>query len=738
MREEHYTAVDLIRAARRDRNTKRPYLLVDPLQGKHVPVSPAKALQLFGTLGNKVQAHIRATDRVLIIAFAETATAIGAGIADTVECAETYLIQTTREDVIGAEYLYFSESHSHATEQRLVRDHLSEILEKVDVVIFAEDEVTTGNTIRHLMEELQKVTASQISFKIASLLNGMTQTIRDTFSKEGIDLIYLVSSDNEAYAESLAKYAFDGEKRQFIAEAEWKARNVSYSYYAGAVDPRRAVQMSSYKKALDRLKKEILSEHAEKIGKAKRILILGTEECMYPGLCLGEAIECMDAEHTVRFHATTRSPILPSREKEYPLHMRQELISVYDEERVTYLYDLETYDQVFILTDARTRGSIGIGMLCEALRRAGNTEITILEWRMGMCSSYDPGDVDILLKDITGLVTPQSTEEREKLIQSGRHYCEMLPIEYVPTPKYMEIYEEALEKYGAVTARAIGSLADRIMKEKGKDVVLISLARAGIPIGILLKRYIRQKYGVEVAHYSISIIRGRGIDQNAMRYILAQHQPEDLQFVDGWIGKGAILKELKKEIEGCGVAGISTELAVVADPAGLTRLCGTHEDILIPSSCLNSTVSGLISRTFLREDIIGPDEFHGAVFYEELREEDLSAEFIEQIESQFDIENTEEEEQRTAEIEGTGMDEVLKIMEKYEIADANFVKPGIGEATRVLLRRVPWKILIREGEMENPMLAHLIRLAAEKNVEIETYPLRHYLACGIIKKMADI
>ena len=57
-------------------------------------------------------------------------------------------------------------------------------------------------------------------------------------------------------------------------------------------------------------------------------------------------------------------------------------------------------------------------------------------------------------------------------------------------------------------------------------------------------------------------------------------------------------------------------LAVVSDPANLTDLCGTHDDILIPSSCLNAVVTGLISRTFLRDDIIASDDFHGAAYYE--------------------------------------------------------------------------------------------------------------------------
>ena len=38
-----------------------------------------------------------------------------------------------------------------------------------------------------------------------------------------------------------------------------------------------------------------------------------------------------------------------------------------------------------------------------------------------MRSSYKKDDVILLLKDITGLVEPQPTKERERLIQSGKH-----------------------------------------------------------------------------------------------------------------------------------------------------------------------------------------------------------------------------------------------------------------------------------------------------------------------------
>lgn len=358
-----------------------------------------------------------------------------------------------------------------------------------------------------------------------------------------------------------------------------------------------------------------------------------------------------------------------------------------------------------------------------------------------MRSSYREDDVTILLKDITGIVEPQPTEERERLIQSGKHYCEMLPIEYVPSSRYMEAYRQALIHYSKPTADAVAALADRVMEKRGGDVVLISLARAGIPVGILLKRYLKQVYQTNVQHYAISIIRGRGIDDNAMQYILRRHKAENLLFVDGWIGKGAILGELEKCVSV--YPGVSPELAVLADPANVTELCGTHEDILIPCSCLNCTVSGLISRTFLRDDVIGAQDFHGAVYYGELKESDLSYDFIRSIEQEFpsaeDIaaKKVGSGEQNGAKARGSGADEVRQIARTFSVDDINLIKPGIGETTRVLLRRVPWKILIREENREDAALTHIRRLAEEKGVEIAYYPLRHYKTCGIIKKIAD-
>lgn len=353
-----------------------------------------------------------------------------------------------------------------------------------------------------------------------------------------------------------------------------------------------------------------------------------------------------------------------------------------------------------------------------------------------MKSSYSNDDVEILLKDISGLVEPLPADVREQYIQKGIHYCEMLPLEYRPSERYMSAYRNALENYSRPTAKAVCVLAEKLYRKKSGRLVIVSLARAGIPIGILVKRYLKNKYDVDIKHYAISIIRGRGIDCNAIDYILDKYDAPQVQFVDGWIGKGAILSQLKEALQN--YPELDTELGVVSDPANLTELCGTHEDILIPSSCLNATVTGLLSRTFLRSDIIGPHDFHGAAYYDELAGEDLSGEFLEHIERYFDYESNENESSRKSCVNGLKI--VHNIADSYSVDNINFIKPGIGETTRVLLRRIPWKIIINQKYADAAELRHIYQLAAEKKIpcEISRVDLGSYKVCGIIKKISDI
>ncbi|KHL94994.1 hypothetical protein QW71_14690 [Paenibacillus sp. IHB B 3415] len=358
--------------------------------------------------------------------------------------------------------------------------------------------------------------------------------------------------------------------------------------------------------------------------------------------------------------------------------------------------------------------------------------------------SYPASDVTFLLKDLSDVSLERGTAEREEAIQSGVHYSEMLPVEYQPTEQYIELFHETLQHTARKVALAVAVVSEMIVAQRGTaNTVLVSLARAGTPIGVLIKRYILERYTADLPHYSISIIRGKGIDENAVLYMLQQHGSDaELQFIDGWTGKGAIRQVL---IEACesmyskyGIT-LNDDLAVLADPGYCSGTFGTREDYLIPSACLNSTVSGLMSRTVLRDDLIGPEEFHGAKFYKEWLDSDLSGVFVEAVTPYFrevaaeGLKLAEEMQADPPEITWQGLADIRSIQETFGIDNINLVKPGVGETTRVLLRRVPWKILV--DRLDNPNLRHILLLAGDRGVPVEVFPGLTYSCCGIIKPL---
>jgi hypothetical protein len=372
---------------------------------------------------------------------------------------------------------------------------------------------------------------------------------------------------------------------------------------------------------------------------------------------------------------------------------------------------------------------------------------------MNQCTfsgSYSTEDVIFLLKDISPLIMEQDNEFRENAIQSGIHYSEMLPIEYTPSKEYMDIFYSTLQSSKIKIATLVASLTDKIIAARGKDIILVSLARAGTPIGILIKRYIQFKYNVSPAHYSISIIRDKGIDKNALMHIINNHPTSEIQFIDGWTGKGVIqhtLTKACKEFYDEFNITLNSNLAVLSDPAHCTFIYGTREDFLIPSACLNSTVSGLVSRTVLNDKYIFSADFHGAKFYSELKSVDVSNFYIDEICACFnDIDESyisehlnfknSEEVATDIEFHGNslickGLNDIQSIKHKFNIDNINLIKPGIGETTRVLLRRIPFKILV--DSFDNPNLKHILKLADEKSIPVEIYTDMCYSCCGIIK-----
>ncbi|MET0318438.1 MAG: cysteine protease StiP domain-containing protein, partial [Rhodococcus fascians] len=352
--------------------------------------------------------------------------------------------------------------------------------------------------------------------------------------------------------------------------------------------------------------------------------------------------------------------------------------------------------------------------------------------------SYAPNEVTWLLKDLSDISLEADVAERERRIQEGTaHYAESLPVEYQPDAAYRELFEEVLHDSASRLALAVGTVTELVLAERGHDIVLASLARAGTPVGILMRRWAHEMHGIEIPHYAVSIVRDRGIDSVALKYLADHHDPRSVVFVDGWTGKGAIARELSAALAEFDGADFDDDLAVLADPGHCARTYGTRDDFLIASACLNSTVSGLVSRTVLNADLIRDGDFHGAKYYAELAADDVSNHLLDTVSARFaDVRDA-----ATAEASAigksdrtptwTGWASVEKVREEFGISHVNFVKPGVGETTRVLLRRVPWRVLVRDAKA--PEHKHIRMLAEARGVPVVEVPDLAYSCMGLIK-----
>lgn len=772
-------------------NKKRSFLFVSKVLGKHIPVRPHVSLLSGAALGllyqqfkgeklpiqmeqllhafespeaaGKIYEQMKQNkmvidEKTLFIGFAETATALGHSMFDMFEGNASFL-HTTREKIdYMTSCIDFEEEHSHATTHRCYADNPA-VFENAETIVLVDDEMTTGKTAINIIHDLNARYGKK-TYIVASLLDWRSNEDMERFDELeqelgiSVNCLSLVAGRISVKGSPIQNADKTAELQANELEP---AINVLYvgNRFASLPSLNREVSYLKHTGRFGLTAEESLVLDAE-VGQAaaflrehrtgSKVLCMGTGEFMF--IPMRVAAELGD---DVWYQSSTRSPIHPDSSSQYAVNTAYPFISPEHADVMNFMYNIPNgyYDEMFLFMEREVAGA-QMEELNKVLLSLGIQRIHIVYFSRKKLAdpapigSYKQEDVTFLLKDLSDISLEQRTEEREAAMQTGGHYSESLPIEYQPTDEYIQLFQNTLSDSAIRIARAVGTVSERIIQKNGFDVVLASLARGGTPIGVLIKRYIKHMYGIEVPHYSLSIIRGKGIDENALLYINQNHPHKRVQFVDGWTGKGAIAKVL---IAACsqmkqkyGIE-LNDELAVLADPGYCASTFGTREDFLIPSACLNSTVSGLVSRTVLRSDLIGADDFHGAKYYKEWESSDLSQLFVDTISAYFDqiADDSKAEalqmEANPAENEMTwqGMQDIARIQADFAISDINFIKPGVGETTRVLLRRVPWKILV--DRLDNPNLKHILLLAKDRGVPVEEYPNMTYSCCGIIKAL---
>lgn len=343
-------------------NPKRAQLLVSRLLGKHVPTDPRLVRAAGLLLGNHVgdvlagrpaqalplellesavdgdpaataalAAHALAgthPSEVLVLGFAETATALGHSVAEALTA--DYL-HSTRRPVPGFEPVGgFSEEHSHATEHLLLPGAAA-LLRGDRPLVLVDDELSTGRTVLNTIAALHAI-APRERYVVAALvdLRADDTTLADGAAALGVQLdVIALGRARVELPSDLAERSEQVKAAAAVAPVEPvgggngrpadRVALIDLGWPAGlSVGGRhgfRRTEHATLTEALPRLARTLATLVG--LGEGDRTLVLGTEELMALPLRLAQTLA--DAGHDVAFSTTTRSPAVVIDEPGYAL-----------------------------------------------------------------------------------------------------------------------------------------------------------------------------------------------------------------------------------------------------------------------------------------------------------------------------------------------------------------------------------------------------------------------------------
>ena len=351
----HKQYIDAITVEHRSNNPKRDYLFVNKLQCKHIPSSPTKMIEMCDDLAN----DLILDGNILVIGFAETATAIGSILAERIENIynNVYVTHTTREEVENClELLKFEEEHSHATTQKLlVRKRFN--IDNFDTILFVEDEISTGNTILNFVNKFREQYGIEMDFYVASICNWQSPDNQRRFLDADIysnALIYghmknvnakMFTPDTVELLDSSRKSVNWHKSKIYDFSEENKDKNNDSVFTNERLGHNKITEVPNLDKILE------LCNNT----KAETIRVIGTEEFMTIPIKVGAELEKQGK--TVLCHSTTRSKIDVIKDSLFDgqgsgIKSRHKVESFYEDERNTYIYNLEEkVDLTLVLSD---------------------------------------------------------------------------------------------------------------------------------------------------------------------------------------------------------------------------------------------------------------------------------------------------------------------------------------------------------------------------------------------------
>ena len=363
----------LFAIGKRELNTKRSFLFVSKLLGKHLSVRP-EVVRATGYLLASLRygfnpstyvdcikedtlpsydAHAVDND-VLVIGFCETATALGLSVALAIQ-GSTY-ISTTREPIYGYQRIVsFEEAHSHATTHNMFSNVIQ--MDRFKRIILVDDEITTGNSFLHLMEALLRFPQIK-EITILSILDWRDENHRNAFRHFSnvygitISVYSLISGMIRMDDHALYKNGIVCRSSKFTQVLplemfpKTEVQAPDGTIYRYITDTGRFGLSYEEMLMIEGRAKEAATLIGQAIGEAHRLLVLGHGENIYIPSRVAACLERMG--YVVRFKTTSRTPI----------HCDGTLfkdIVEFQEKGTNYhfynLHEAETYDRVILLCE---------------------------------------------------------------------------------------------------------------------------------------------------------------------------------------------------------------------------------------------------------------------------------------------------------------------------------------------------------------------------------------------------
>ncbi|ADJ28866.1 phosphoribosyltransferase domain-containing protein [Nitrosococcus watsonii] len=165
-------------------NPKRGYLFVSKVLGKHIPCQPSRMRDIYNRLALPL---LEIPGPAIFIGMAETATGLGAGVADSLvrktQRCDIVFQHTTRHSLPITEWVCFDESHSHAPEHILYPPLpvFRERFSQAQTLVLVDDEISTGRTLRELSYRMIQVLPHIRQIVVVSIVNWLSPAQKQVF-----------------------------------------------------------------------------------------------------------------------------------------------------------------------------------------------------------------------------------------------------------------------------------------------------------------------------------------------------------------------------------------------------------------------------------------------------------------------------------------------------------------------------------------------------------------------------